>query len=82
MSARRTENIPLASSISVYTKKVHIFDGLHSASLISLSQLCDDNCVSILDKNDINISKGKKLILTGHMGKYIWPIRKLKTSEA
>ena len=28
--------------------------------------MCDDDCIAILDKNEINILKGKKLILKGH----------------
>ena len=69
MSATRTGNISLASSLSAHAKKAHIFDGLHSVSLISLGQLCDDDCVAILDQNEINILKGKTLILKGHRNK-------------
>ena len=47
-------------------KKVHTFDGLHSASVIYLCQLCDSDCIAILDKNEINILKYKTLILKGH----------------
>ena len=63
MSETITGNIPLAISLSAHEKKAHIFDGLHSDSLISLCQLCDDDCVAILDKNQINILKVKTLIL-------------------
>ena len=69
MSATRTVNTPLASSLSSHAKKAHIFDRLHSASLISLCQLCDDYCVEILDKNEINILKGKTIILKRHRTK-------------
>ena len=34
--------------------------------LISLGQLCDDDRVAILDKNEIDILKGKRLILKGN----------------
>ena len=61
MSAKRIGNTPLARSLSNHTKKAHIFDGLHSSSLIYLGQLCDYGCISILDKNEINILKGKHL---------------------
>ena len=44
-------------------KKAHIFDLLHSALLISLGKLCNDECISVLDKHEINILKGKTLIL-------------------
>ena len=63
MRAIRIGNIPLASIISAHAKKTHIFDGLHIALLISLGQLCDDECVAILDNNEINILKGKTIIL-------------------
>ena len=69
MSMTRTGNTPTASSLSARAKKAHIFDGLHSASLISLVQLCDDDCVAILDQNEIYILKGKTLILKGHRNK-------------
>ena len=48
ISTTRTGNIPLASSLSSPAKRAHIFDVLHSASLISLVQLFDDDCVAIL----------------------------------
>ena len=69
MSETRTGNIPLASSLSNHAKKAHIFDGIHSASLISLGEMCDDDCVAILDKSEIDILKGKILILKGHRNK-------------
>ena len=57
-------------------QKRHIFDGLQSASLISLGQLCDDECVAILDKNEIIVLKVKTLILKGHRNKTdaVWGI--------
>ena len=69
MSATRTGNIPQEISLSAHAKKAHTFDGLQSASLISSGQLCDDDCVAILDNNGINIFNGKKLILKGHRNK-------------
>ena len=60
---------PLASSLSAHAKKSHIFDGLHSSSLISLGQLCDDDCVAILDKNEINVINGKTPTLKGQRNK-------------
>ena len=65
MSATRTGKTPLAISLSTHAKKTHIFDGLQSDSLISLCQLCDDDCVAILEMNEINILEVKTLILKG-----------------
>ena len=69
MSVTRTRNTPLASSQSAHAKKAHIFDGLHSDSLISLVQICDDDFAVILYKKEINILKFKTLILKGHRNK-------------
>ena len=76
MSAKITGNTPLASSLSVHAKKAHICDGLHSTSLISLIQLFDYDCVAVLDQNEINIFKGRTLILKGHKNKTdgLWDI--------
>ena len=69
MNATKTGSIPLSESLGTHEKKAHVFDGLHSASLIYLVQLCDNDCISILDKNDINILKNNMLILKGHRNK-------------
>ena len=50
-------------------KCTHFFDGLHSASLISLFQLCKYDNIEILDKNEMKILKEKKLILKLHRHK-------------
>ena len=63
MNATKTGILPLLRSISIHANKEHIFDGLHSALLNYLGQLCDDYCITILDKNEINIIKYNKLIL-------------------
>ena len=57
MSATRTWNTPLARILSADAKKAHIFDVLQSASLISLCQLCDVECITILNNNEVNILK-------------------------
>ena len=76
MSATIRVNIPLASSIIAHAKRAQIINGLYSASLISLGQLCDDDCVTILDHNEINILNFKTLILKGHRNKTdgLWEI--------
>ena len=63
MNAKKTGGIPLSVNLSIHAKKAHVFYGLHSASLISLVQMCDNACVAILDKNEINILNIYILIL-------------------
>ena len=69
MSVTQTEHIPLSISISPDATKEHIFDVLHSSSLISLRQLRDDEYIAISDKNEINNMKDSKLILKVHRNK-------------
>ena len=76
MSDNQTGHIFLSESLSKQAKKSHIFDGLYSTSLISLVQICDNECVEIFDKNEINILKASKLILKGRLNRFdgIWYI--------
>ena len=46
-------------------KKDHVFDIISNSSLISIGQLCDDDCVAVLQKRKINIYKNKKCIING-----------------
>ena len=55
MSATQTVKIPLQKSLSQQATKSHIFGLFHSASIIYLGKLYDNDCIAILDNNDINI---------------------------
>ena len=43
----------------------HVFKDLHSASLLSVGQLCDDNCLVLFDKQHVRIFKNNQEILKG-----------------
>ena len=58
--------LPLSTTLSDCAKTVPLFPHLRSASLVSLGQLCDDDCVVILDKNKIIVKKDNKIALKGH----------------
>ena len=57
MTSMKAGDLPFPSIISSSAKKAHVFRDLQSASLVSLGQLCDDDC--ILDKNTIKVFKEK-----------------------
>ena len=50
---------------SVRAKTAHVLAGITNASLLSIGQLCDDNCIAILDKKKIEIFKDNACVLTG-----------------
>ena len=57
--------LPISDLLSKAAKKTMILPNLHSSSLISLGQLCDDNCTVILTKQQLLILKKGNIILTG-----------------
>jgi hypothetical protein len=65
MNSTSSGLLPFQSNLSTSACKVHIFKDLQSASLISLGQLCDDNCVVTLDKKKLQVTKNNKLLLQG-----------------
>ena len=65
IKAKSQGTLPI--SLSRDSTTVHIFDDddLRNASLISLGQLCDDDCTVHLDKNKLLVFKNKKKIIQG-----------------
>ena len=53
------------SKLTKQAQLVHVFPDLHSTSLISLGQLCDDGCTIVLTDKGIFVFKQKEIILTG-----------------
>jgi hypothetical protein len=49
MQVTHAGQLPLHSSLSAKAKTAHILDGMTNSSLISIGQLCDDDCVAALD---------------------------------
>ena len=56
----------LNNKLSSNDQRATILYNLKSSSLISLSQLCDDNCEILLNKNNLYVIKTNDLLLKGH----------------
>jgi len=67
ITATESAHLPI-KGLSRQATATSIFENLHSF-LISLGQLCDDNCIVHLDKQKIEVSKNNKLFLKGHRSK-------------
>ena len=52
------------SALSKTELDANVLKDLHSASLISLGQVCDDGCTSIIDKKLIHVVKGNHLVFS------------------
>ena len=65
MSSTLAGMLPISDNLSATVCTAYVFDKLHSMSLISLSQLCDDGCMVHLDKNNLQVCKQQQLVLNG-----------------
>ena len=65
LKATKSGQLPFSNLLSSEGKKAAIVPGLKSASLISIPQLCDDDCDVLLNKRKLYAVKDNKLILTG-----------------
>jgi hypothetical protein len=57
--------LPLHPSLSDKAATAHVLDGITNSSLISLGQLCDDNCIAVFTKHNMHVYKDKLCVLTG-----------------
>ena len=63
--------------LSPKANKAHILPNLRSASLLSMGQLCDDNCVVTLDKQNMFVTKNNEIVLRGKRNKFdgLWDVQ-------
>jgi hypothetical protein len=57
--------LPLHRNLSVKAKTAHVLDGITNSSLVSIRQLCDDDCIAVLDKRKLQIFKFNEIVLEG-----------------
>ena len=58
--------LPLSNMLTKEAKTAQILPQLASSSLISLGQLCDDDCVILLNKKELLAIKNKEVLLKGY----------------
>ena len=61
--------LPMSQQLSETAKQATVLPRLESSSLISLGQLCDDDCKVELDKKNLKVFKEERLIMKGHRNK-------------
>ena len=66
LQAHLRGNIPMSEkNLSETARRAHVFNGLNNASLISIGRLCDDNCIAVFDRKELNIYKNNKKVIHG-----------------
>jgi hypothetical protein len=66
MSVKFKGQLPLSKKLSATAQSALVLDDLKTGTLISLAQLCDDDCTAIFDKYDVKILKNNEVIITGN----------------
>ena len=79
--ATQQGNLPLSKNLAKKAKIAKILPELRSFSLLSLVQLCDDDCDIRLNKKKMHVIKDKELILQGTRKKLdgLWDVPVYKT---
>ena len=66
ITSKKQGQLTLHPSLSTQSQQAIVLPQLKSASLISLGQLCDDQCIVLLNKKKILVCKNNKEIINGH----------------
>ena len=76
LTTEATGTIPIDKSLSWKVQQAMILPQLKSALLISMGQLCDDDCLVGLSKKKVVVIKNNKIILEGTRNKTdnLWDI--------
>ena len=82
ITSTKQVTLQLSPLLSQHAQKGHILPNLRSGSLISIGQLCDDNCVAIFRKHHVTILKQGQAIIHGTRNRSngLWYIPMIPTS--
>ena len=57
--------LPLSKKLSLTAQAAFVLDDLKTGTLISLAQLCDDDCIAVFTRYDVKLLKNNEVIITG-----------------
>ena len=65
MSSTLRGILPLSPHLSTTAQSAFVLDNLRTGTLVSLAQLCDDDCIAIFSRFDVKILKHNTVLITG-----------------
>ena len=57
--------LPFPKEFTINVMIAYSFNNLKSGTLISIGQLCDDDCTAIFTKYDVKVMKNNKILIRG-----------------
>ena len=67
LSPTKKAIIPLSKKLTEKARVAFNFNNLKSGSLISIGKLCNDNCITIFSKYDVQIIRHNEILIKGKM---------------
>ena len=64
MESKTSTHLPFID-LNPKATQAHTFQALKTANLLSIGQLCDNDCVATFNKTTVTITKNKSIIMTG-----------------
>jgi hypothetical protein len=77
--------LPLSKKLSPTAQSAFVLDDLKTGTLLSLAQLCDDDCIAVFTRYDVKLLKNNEVIIIGkRMSNGLWslPINSPHTHQA
>jgi hypothetical protein len=75
MPTTQKGTLGLSNNLSTTAQTAFVLDDLKTGTLISLAQLCDDDCIAIFTKYDVRIVKDDQVIIKGQpMTNGLWSV--------
>jgi hypothetical protein len=65
MTSKLSGLLPLSPLLSDVAQRAFVLDDLRTGTLVSLAQICDDDCTAIFSKKDVKIVKNREIIING-----------------
>jgi hypothetical protein len=68
-------HLPLSSKLSAAAQSAFVLNNLQTGTLISLAQICDDDCIAIFTHYNVQILENNEVIITGaRMPNGLWSL--------
>ena len=84
MSPTKKAELPLPKEFTKNARTAYSYNNLKSGTLLSIGQLCDNDCIKIFSKYDVKIIKQDKIFIKGRRtenGLWNLPINGLNTTS-
>ena len=83
ITASKNGILPMDKTLSTRAKMVYVLPQITSSLLLSMGQLCKNDCIAIFNKQKLHVYKNNICILVGHRNKAdgLWDVHLKPNTE-